>query len=127
MKLEPKPTKASATRKRRRSVKAEKVTPEEVCDDWSTNSCLQLFIIVFSLQLEDAASKGKTETEKTIATMFDILKVNKKVRLENLVLNRISFAQTVENLFALSFLVKDGRVLIMVHDDGSHYVCMAFT
>lgn len=87
---------------------------------------LQLFIIFFSLQLEDAASKGKTETEKTIATMFDILKVNKKVRLENLVFNRISFAQTVENLFALSFLVKDGRVLIMVHDDGSHYVCMSF-
>ncbi|XP_076913186.1 non-structural maintenance of chromosomes element 4 homolog A-like [Bidens hawaiensis] len=101
MNLEPKPSKASATRKRQRSVKAEKVTPEE---------------------LEDAASKGKTETEKTIATMFDILKVNKKVRLENLVFNRISFAQTVENLFALSFLVKDGRVLIMVHDDGSHYV-----
>ncbi|XP_076897421.1 non-structural maintenance of chromosomes element 4 homolog A-like [Bidens hawaiensis] len=101
MKLEPKLPKASVTQKRRRSVKVEKVTPEE---------------------LEDDVSKGKTETEKTIATMFDILKVNKKVRLESLVLNRISFAQTVENLFALSFLVRDGRVELIVHDDGSHYV-----
>ncbi|KAI7746227.1 hypothetical protein M8C21_017692 [Ambrosia artemisiifolia] len=101
MKLESKPPKPSVSRKRRRSVKLEKVKPEE---------------------LEDITSKEKTETEKTIATMFDILKINKKVRLENLVLNRISFAQTVENLFALSFLVKDGRVMIMVDDNGSHYV-----
>ncbi|KAK9061501.1 hypothetical protein SSX86_018683 [Deinandra increscens subsp. villosa] len=101
MKLEPKPAKASVSRKRRRSVKVEKVKPEE---------------------LEDAVSKEKTETEKTIAKMFDILKTNRKVRLESLVLNRISFAQTVENLFALSFLVKDGRVVIVVDDNGSQYV-----
>lgn len=88
-------------KRRRRSVKEGKVKPEE---------------------LEGTASKEKTETEKIIATMFDILKSNSNVRVENLMLNRISFAQTVENLFALSFLVKDGRVMISVDEKGCHHV-----
>lgn len=76
-------------------------------------------------QIEETVSKEKTNTEKIIASMFDILKTNTNVCLENIILNRVSFAQTVENLFALSFLVKDGRVMITVNEKGSHYVCMS--
>lgn len=74
-------------------------------------------------QVDDTQSEEKTDTDKNMAIMFNILGKNKRVRLENLVVNRRSFAQTVENLFALSFLAKDGRVEIIVDKNGSHFAC----
>ncbi|KAJ0250352.1 Non-structural maintenance of chromosomes element 4 A [Hirschfeldia incana] len=72
-------------------------------------------------EVDDTQSEEKTDTDKNMAIMFNILGQKKRVRLENLVLNRRSFAQTVENLFALSFLAKDGRVEIIVDKNGSHF------
>ncbi|XP_054821953.1 non-structural maintenance of chromosomes element 4 homolog A [Prosopis cineraria] len=73
-------------------------------------------------QIDDAAREERTDTDKNMATMFEILRKKKHVRLESLMLNRKSFAQTVENLFALSFLVKDGRAEISMDKNGSHFV-----
>lgn len=72
-------------------------------------------------EVDDTQSEEKTDTDKNMAIMFNVLRQKKRVRLENLVLNRRSFAQTVENLFALSFLSKDGRVEIIVDKNGSHF------
>ncbi|KAG5005574.1 hypothetical protein GLYMA_10G296500v4 [Glycine max] len=73
-------------------------------------------------QLDEAVTEEKTDTDKNMATMFHILRRTKRVPLENLILNRESFAQSVENLFALSFLVKDGRAEISLDENRLHYV-----
>ena len=76
-------------------------------------------------QLNNYGEEHRCDTDKNMATMFEILRKMKQVKLESLILNSKSFAQTVENLFALSFLIKDGRAEVVVNEDGLHLVCKA--
>lgn len=87
---------------------------------------LWYLLLVCFKQLDEAVTEEKTDTDKNMATMFNILRRMKRVQLDNLILNRKSFAQTVENLFALSFLVKDGRAEISLDENHLHYVCKMF-
>ncbi|GJP73433.1 hypothetical protein CLOP_g4146 [Closterium sp. NIES-67] len=64
---------------------------------------------------EGAGGEGgskETATEGTVKEMYRRLKraPQHRVQLPHLLLSRSSFAHTVENMFALSFLVKEGRV-----------------
>lgn len=63
-----------------------------------------------------------SDTDRNIHVMFEVLKRKKKAKVESLILNRSSFAQTIENLFALSFLVKDGRAQMYVEETGAQVV-----
>ncbi|KAL6203767.1 hypothetical protein ACLB2K_027466 [Fragaria x ananassa] len=81
-----------------------------------------IYLLVVCAQQINNERGERTDTDLNVATMFEILKNKKKVDLNCLILNRRSFAQTVENLFVLSFLAKDGRVRIAVEPNGSHIV-----
>lgn len=72
--------------------------------------------------VKESPKDEKSEIDKNMASIFNILQKQTQCRLKNLFLNRISFSQIVENIFALSFLVKDGIVEINVDENGKHFV-----
>lgn len=93
---------AAAPQKRKREPLGEAVRPDEVKD------------------IMNEAKQAEQETDRLWERMWEILgqQPDSSATLIALVLNHQSFSQTVENMFALSFLVKEGRVELLHSDHG---------
>ncbi|KAK4530148.1 hypothetical protein CCYA_CCYA03G1005 [Cyanidiococcus yangmingshanensis] len=65
--------------------------------------------------LSDVQEQVRTDVE--VKRMFDCMREHGPVELYDLVLDSTSFGRTVENIFHLSFLIRDGRVQLWRDDD----------
>lgn len=62
------------------------------------------------------------ETTKNILSVHKILKKNSPINFWRLITNPESFSQTVENLFYVSFLIRDGTAAIN-RETGELVIC----
>jgi len=65
---------------------------------------------------EKDIERQENETTRNVKMVFDILGERQPINLFEFIINPESFGQTVENLFYLSFLIRDSKVNI---DDES--------
>ncbi|KAL4540950.1 hypothetical protein Ndes2526B_g05504 [Nannochloris sp. 'desiccata'] len=89
-------TKRAVAQRRKKDVIAEAVRPDDVV----------------------VGAEDQQETDRNMNAVYSIVRENEGCLLTDLVLNHTSFAQTVENLFALSFLVRDKRVKVNESPEG---------
>jgi len=75
---------------------------------------------------EDDITRSENETTKNVAAIEKILSnQDGAVNLFKFIVNPNDFGQSVENLFYLSFLIRDGKVALETNEDGEPviYIC----
>ncbi|KAG6918025.1 hypothetical protein DXG01_016877 [Tephrocybe rancida] len=75
---------------------------------------------------EDDISRSQNETTKNVAILESILtEIGGEVNIFQFVINPNDFAQSVENIFYLSFLIRDGKVAFETNEEGEPvvYIC----
>ncbi|TFK26481.1 hypothetical protein FA15DRAFT_667363 [Coprinopsis marcescibilis] len=80
---------------------------------------------------EEDIQRSENETTKNVLHLEKLLEemTMDKVNLFQFVINPRDFAQSVENMFYLSFLIRDGKVALDIEEDGEPliYACEAPT
>lgn len=75
---------------------------------------------------EEDIQRSENETTKNVVQLSEILEnEGVPVNLFKFVVNPNDFAQTVENIFYLSFLIRDGKVALETNDEGEPVICMS--
>ncbi|KAG6827907.1 hypothetical protein H0H92_010005 [Tricholoma furcatifolium] len=74
---------------------------------------------------EDDISRSQNETTKNVAQLEAILTDLGEINIFKFIINPNDFAQSVENIFYLSFLIRDGKVAFETKEDGEPvvYIC----
>ncbi|KAJ7924934.1 Nse4 C-terminal-domain-containing protein [Mycena leptocephala] len=68
---------------------------------------------------EEDIARSENETTKNVATLETLLEEEEgPINLFKFVINPNDFAQSVENIFYLSFLIRDGKVALETQEDG---------
>ncbi|KAF9066154.1 Nse4 C-terminal-domain-containing protein [Rhodocollybia butyracea] len=68
---------------------------------------------------EEDISRSVNETTKNVVTLETILSEVGPINLFKFVINPQSFAQSVENMFYLSFLIRDGKAALHTDEEGA--------
>ncbi|KAM6502462.1 Nse4 C-terminal domain containing protein [Amanita muscaria] len=74
---------------------------------------------------EEDISRSQNETTKNVLVLENILEnEDGPINLFRFIINPKDFAQSVENLFYLSFLIRDGKVAMEINENGEPVVYM---
>ncbi|KAF7369785.1 Non-structural maintenance of chromosomes element 4 [Mycena venus] len=71
---------------------------------------------------EEDIARSENETTRNVAVVAGVLETVPKINFFKLVVNPNSFAQSVENVFYLSFLIRDAKVAFEITEDGEPMV-----
>ncbi|KAJ6578657.1 Nse4 C-terminal-domain-containing protein [Mycena vulgaris] len=71
---------------------------------------------------EEDIQRSENETTKNVAMVATVLDTVEKINVFRLVINPESFAQSVENIFYLSFLIRDAKVAFEINEIGEPIV-----
>lgn len=88
----------------------------ELCEEIRKN--LEKTIVDISQAIDDQCSDDTTDAERESIHRRHGLTMDYEISLFQYALNPHSFAQSVENLFYISFLMKEGRIGLTQDEDG---------
>eukprot|EP00871_Galdieria_phlegrea_P002383 jgi/Galph1/3145/GphlegSOOS_G1762.1 len=71
--------------------------------------------------VDPSTGLGQAETDRKIQNMCNHIRLKGAMNFFELIVDRTSFAKTVENIFHLSFLIKDGKVAV-TDQQGSPWI-----